>query len=97
MDNLLKHLEFEALPEAERYQKHHRCALCLGYWAIFESDRRYYLECPTCGHKASQHNSTHRANAERVTSDRGFAKGDLRPVRKISKEEADEIIRSLGF
>jgi len=97
MTNLIDDHEFDTLPEAERFQKHNRCAICLGHWSIFEDAGVYVFECVPCKARANEFNTTHRATAERVESDRGFAAMDLRPVSKITDEEAEQIIKDLGY
>lgn len=99
--NLIADLEFDTLPEAERYAKHNRCAICFGHWNVNNdgrtSERKYFLECPSCKTRANDFNSTHKANIERINSDRGFAKSELRPHKKLTDAEAEENLKALGF
>ena len=100
MKNLLDSLVFELHADARKFAQYNCCAICFAGWNVLGRNGAkgpYYLVCRSCDCEANEFNSTSKAKAERAKTDRSFAASSLRPVRKLTKAEAKQGIRDLGY
>jgi len=100
MKNLIDSLEFDLYADARKLAQYNCCAICFGGWKVLGRNGAqgpYYLVCKSCDCEANEYNSTAKAKAEIVQADRNFAASSLRPVRKLTKAEAEQAIRDLGY